>query len=315
MHCAARLARRSFPDAITVVVLSVISQAKGADELGRRALPLRAIGHAAHGALAASGGVLEMLAGFDAAPYARASGEIIWIGHGDVAMHPRAVVLERAARVAAGDRLDARALTPWRPSALPRGANVAAALRSGGVVLARNLPRLAHPTGFALLLAGGVPPFPFDRAVAQVRAFARAFDGGDSQSACEAGLPLLGLGPGLTPAGDDLVGAALFARRTMAAAPSEAAAWARVAARLIEAARERSHPVAAALFRDLATLQSFAPLHRLAAGLAAQADDDEVLDAMRALVAIGHSSGFEMLAGFMIGIGGSAMLALRQETT
>ena len=181
-------------------------------------------------------------------------------------------------------------------------------------MLARNLPRLAHPTGFAVLLAGGVPPFPFDRAVAQVRAFARAFDGGDSQSACEAALPLLGLGPGLTPAGDDL-GAALFARRAMAAAPREAAAWARVAARLIEAARERSHPVAAALFRDLATLQSFAPLHRLAAGLAAQADDDEVLDAMRALVAIGHSSGFEMLAGFMIGIGGSAMLPQRQGTT
>jgi hypothetical protein len=148
-----------------------------------------------------------------------------------------------------------------------------------------------------------------------VRAFARVLDAEDIGSVCDAALPLLGLGPGLTPAGDDLVGAALFARRVMAASPREAAAWACVAKRLIDAAHERSHPVAAALFRDLAALRTFAPLHRLAAGLASQAGDEETLDAARSLIAIGHSSGWEMLAGFMIGITGSAVLPQRQGTT
>jgi len=268
---------------------------------------LRAIGRAAHAALVASGGRLDALTGFDAAPYARASGEVIWIGHGDVAMHPRAVVLEQPARVTHGDRLDAGALAPWHPLPLPAAAN-AGVLRAGCEALCSNLPRLGHPKGFATLLVGGAPDFPLDRCVSRVHALACALDAGRTESVCDAALPLLGLGPGLTPAGDDLVGAALFARRMMAAPPRETAEWARLATRLVDAARERSHPIAAALFRDLATLASFAPLHRLAVGLAMQAADDEILDAARALVAIGHSSGWEMLAGFMIGVAGTSML-------
>lgn len=280
-----------------------------------RSLTVRAIGHAAHDALVASGGRLDSAPGLNAAPYARANGQVVWIGQGDIAMHPRAIVLQHAARIAPGDRLDASALRPWHPPPLPAGASVAAALRSGCAELARKLPRLSRPKGFAVMLAGALPPFPLDRAAARVHAFAYALEGGDLGSVHEAALPLLGLGPGLTPAGDDLVGAALFARRMIAASARESAAWEHAAMRLSDAADERSHPVAAALFRDLAMLRTFAPLHRLAAGLAARADDDEIIDAARALVVIGHSSGWEMLAGFMLGIAGSAVLPQRQGTT
>jgi hypothetical protein len=275
---------------------------------------LRAVGHAAQDALAASGGRLEAIAGFDAAPYARASGEVIWIGHGDVAMHPRAAVLRRPVRVSVGDRLDARALTPWHPPALPEWVD-AHVLQSGCETLRRGLRHVgASPRGLATLLVGGTPPFPLEQALSRVLAFAQAIDAGDPELLGDAALPLLGLGPGLTPAGDDLVGAALFARRMMATAPDEAIAWGRVATRLVDAAHTRSHPVAAALFRDLAMAATFAPLHRLAAGLAAAIDDDEIIGAARGLVAIGHSSGWEMLAGFMIGVAGTSMLRQSRET-
>lgn len=280
----------------------------------RPALILRAIGHTARNALVASAGTLEPVEGLDGVPYARAGGEIIWIGHGDVVMHPRAAVLQQATRVTTADQIDPGALAPWRPPALPSGERAAATLRSGCARLSRNLPRIAPAKGFARILVGGVPEFPFERAVPLVHAFAHALGAGDTDSVHAAALPLLGLGPGLTPAGDDLVGAALFARRAVAASPVEVDAWAQVAARLIDAANVRSHPIAAALFRDLASGQSFEPLHRLAAVLAAGACDEDVQDAARALIAVGHSSGFEMLAGFIIGVTG-ALPPQRSETT
>jgi hypothetical protein len=281
----------------------------------RSELVLRAIGHAARDALVASAGRLDAVTGFDIAPYARASGEVIWIGHGEVTMHPRAVVLARAAHVCVTDRLDARALVPWRPPPPPAAGATPSAWRSGCAALAGNLSRLPRPKGFAALLAGDVPPFPLDRTRARVHALARALDENDCESFRAAALPLLGLGPGLTPSGDDLVGAALFARRVMPASAHESLQWAALATRLIADAKERTHPIAAALFADLAMARTFAPLHRLANAIAAQSDDDAVIDAALALVAIGSSSGWEMLAGFMFGVVGEAMLTQTRETT
>ncbi|HEX6137916.1 MAG TPA: DUF2877 domain-containing protein, partial [Casimicrobiaceae bacterium] len=110
--------------------------------------------------------------------------------------------------------------------------------------------------------------------------------------------------------GDDLVGAALFARNAIAPAPSDAARWRAVTARLVDACDARSHPIGAALFRDLASGESFAPLHALAAALASDAPQKTRLDAARALVAIGHSSGWDMLAGFIVGVTGRASSVL-----
>lgn len=71
------------------------------------------------------------------------------------------------------------------------------------------------------------------------------------------------------------------------------------------AAQTRTHAIGAALFRDLAEGQSFVSLHRLAALLAAH---EPALTAARDLVTIGHSSGWDMLAGFVSGGAGSAAL-------
>ena len=60
----------------------------------------------------------------------------------------------------------------------------------------------------------------------------------------------------------------------------------------------------AALFADLARGESFAPLHAIIDALAAD-DHTAALAAARELVAIGHSSGWDMFTGLVIGITGS----------
>ena len=67
----------------------------------------------------------------------------------------------------------------------------------------------------------------------------------------------------------------------------------------------RTHPVSAALLGDLAGGMGWAPLHDLVAALA----DENVRLAdgpAQRLVRLGHSSGWDLLAGFAAGLGASA---------
>jgi hypothetical protein len=169
---------------------------------------------------------------------------------------------------------------------------------SGARKLQRAIADSASPGGFGALLARKKPQFPLDRAIPLVRALTRAFARDDADAVVVAARPLLGLGAGLTPSGDDLVGGALFGRRLVAGADPR---WASAGRKLSREIRTRSHAVSAALFSDLAAGRSFAPLHDLACALA-DGDDASALRGARALAAIGHSSGWDMLTGFLIGI-------------
>jgi hypothetical protein len=86
--------------------------------------------------------------------------------------------------------------------------------------------------------------------------------------------------------------------------------WTKLGSELSREVRSRSHAVSAALFSDLAKGSSFAPLHDIANGLST-GDDGGALRAARALAAIGHSSGWDMLAGFLIAIPKSRVSAAR----
>jgi hypothetical protein len=261
--------------------------------------PIHAIGALAHAALLESRGVVEVLDGGRDTAYAMAAGEVIWIGHGRAALHPRAVVLERHVERFADAVFVVDRIAPWR-AALPATIDAPARVRERAATLREQIVATASPRGLALLLRGDVPPFPLGRALPDVEALALACAHDDAEAACRAALPLLGLGPGLTPSGDDLVGAAFFARRALARRASDGARWARAGARLAQASGAHAHPIAAALLRDLVRGATFAPLHRLAAAVAD--GSDAPADAARELIAIGHSSGWDMLAGFLIGI-------------
>lgn len=270
---------------------------------------VQTIGRTARDALIASGGRVDANA-FGTTRYARAKDEVIFFGDAAAAMHPRMVVLQPAGRVVHGDCFDVHATTPWEPSRL-QTTLTGQALDRATRTLQQHLASVGPLQGFAMLLVDEVPPFPLDRATDLVRAFARGIETDDLQALRRAALPLLGLGPGLTPSGDDLVGAAVFARGSLT--PSSACATtSTLVAELVAVARRTSHPIAAALFADLVTGQTFAPLHDLAVACA-EGDDAGVRSAIHALVRIGSSSGYDMLAGFIIGIGGSTVLTRLED--
>ncbi len=143
--------------------------------------------------------------------------------------------------------------------------------------------------------------FPLDGAGARADTLARACAADDPARSAEAATALLGLGPGLTPAGDDFTGGAFFARALLARAGIvDAAAWQAGASAVRTAAARLTHPIGAALLGDLLAGEGWAPLHDLAAALARD-DEPAALDAAGRLTRLGHSSGWDLLAGFVAG--------------
>ena len=62
--------------------------------------------------------------------------------------------------------------------------------------------------------------------------------------------------------------------------------------------------ISVALLADLVAGASFESLHALADALAGD-DAAAAIDAARSLAALGHSSGWDMLTGFVIGVTGT----------
>jgi len=216
-------------------------------------------------------------------------------------MHPRAVMTASPPERGRILHFDAIPRTAWLPHSSKLDPVQRASLVSTARRLRKDVAQFGPAGGFGALLVRETPQFPLDRATPLVRALGRAFEDDDAGAVLAAARPLLGLGAGLTPSGDDLVGGAIFGKRLASGA---APRWTSVGRRLSRDIRSRSHVVSAALFADLAAGRSFAPLHEIADALSV-GDDQAAVRSARSLVAIGHSSGWDMLAGFLIGTGKS----------
>ena len=112
----------------------------------------------------------------------------------------------------------------------------------------------------------------------QVATAVACLDGGDLNGTVDA---LAGLGPGLTPAGDDALAGIL-----LVAADGEAA--------IAAAARARTNDIARAFLHWAARGQSIEPVHRLLAGGGPAALAD--------LLRFGHSSGADLAFGLHLGL-------------
>jgi len=282
------------------------------------ALKLRAAGMLAHAALVRCGGRLRPLPAFPDSPYRLAGDEIVWLGGDNATWHPRRILLAKPipARLSGELHLSVEGADVWRPATLSgvtgvsNGASVPGAPSAPSftpaqgaaacVFIGANINAIGTPAGFGVLLAARPLRFPLDLALARLRALAASVAEDNATAFESAALPLLGLGLGLTPSGDDFVGACLFARRLRGDFLSSPA-WQEAATNLTRAAAVRSNSISAALFGDLACGAAYAPLHELAAAL--RGSDAALLAAARALTAIGHSSGWDMLTGFMLGAG------------
>jgi hypothetical protein len=273
---------------------------------GRPATRALAAGVTACRALTAAGGRARVLARPGGAAFVTAAGEIVWLGPASAPLHPRAVLVAPVPDTALGEelRVDLAGLAPWQPPALALDAAALVRLRATWPVAIAELVAHNAPGGFGARLAGRPLVFPLDGAAATAHALTEACARDDAASAAAPALALLGLGGGLTPSGDDFVGGALFGRHLLAGAGvADAPGWRQLADAVCDAAAARTHPISAALLGDLARGGGHAPLHDLIAALAAS-DTTRARDAAAQLIRLGHSSGWDMLAGLGAGLGG-----------
>jgi hypothetical protein len=261
--------------------------------------------------------VAHVVAALSRSLYLDVGGEIVWLGPPGSTLHTRAIVVDDPPIFDAGARIetsfDLREARPWRPHPLDSPIDATTLVRASRR-LVEGVDRLGRPDGFGALLVGRRPAFPLDHAAERARGFLESCARDAAAAAATIGERLLGLGPGLTPAGDDLVGGAFFARRFsgwgVPAAPpipprravSDDCAfgddWTNAAGAIRAGARERTHPISATLLGDLLDGCGHAPLHDLALALARD-DGAAALDAAGRLVRIGHSSGWDMLTGVL----------------
>ena len=219
---------------------------------------------------------LAPLPGFESTHYALRDGRIVWTGDSADSAHPRNLA------------------NPWQA---PPAHYQAAALRKGAALAWHALQTQTRP-GLLAWLGGQALPFPLSLARQRLQDLAQALNSQDLAAFEAACLRLLGLGVGLTPSGDDLVGAVFFTLRHAPVAHWQAAMPA-LRTRISRAAQSASNPISAALLDDLLQGSSYRALHALFDAMPMQ-QMPAIHHAVQDLLRIGASSGGDMLAGVLL---------------
>jgi hypothetical protein len=129
-------------------------------------------------------------------------------------------------------------------------------------------------------------------------ALGRALAQGDMEAAVVQGEALVGLGPGLTPSGDDLL-LGLFAVLQLPDGPCER--WRELGRRILDRAAHRTHAISLAALRAAADGRVRARIVALLVALTA-GDREATLVALRHVLAIGSTSGRDIVAGLVLGL-------------
>lgn len=268
-------------------------------------------GQVALSALRASGGRVRHVPGFEATPFRLAGDTLVWIGT-HAPMHPRVLLVAEDthwSHLAFSHALSepAKTLNARCPARVERIKPLV------GAILGDVLPH--SPPGFATLLAAREPAFPLSHRAFALREAVAAINLQNTEAFELAASRLLGVGGGLTPSGDDVVGGMLFGLHVMhSAAGDDAAArrWHAAGLGILTRAEQRTHAISAALLKDLAFGQTYDALHDLANTLlqadASATHSEQLARATahaRAVTTIGHSSGWDMLTGFLASLTGT----------
>ena len=221
---------------------------------------------------------LQAVAGFEATAYAWRHGAIVWAGDKAGTDHPRNL------------------WRPWQPPPLRCDART---LAVGAHTCLRQLDG-ANSKGLLRWLMAMPLHFPLEHARPRFDAVREALTRHDAAAFETAALRVLGLGHGLTPSGDDFIGAIFFA---LAHAPRVAwrADMPAMQARMHEAAQTATNAISAALLDDLIAGASYRALHEQLAALQ-DGDAATIHHATQALLRVGASSGADMLAGLLLAL-------------
>jgi hypothetical protein len=119
----------------------------------------------------------------------------------------------------------------------------------------------------------------------------------------EAGLGLVGLGPGLTPAGDDFMGGLLFAVHQLHRAHPGRVAWSRARRNtFLENARQATNLISYTILSDLAHGHAPAAMSELMWAILHGVGQLRTTSAAEKLTCLGSTSGWDMLAGVTTGL-------------
>ena len=125
----------------------------------------------------------------------------------------------------------------------------------------------------------------------------------DLNAILKEGREMVGLGPGLTPSGDDFLGGLLFSIFSLESAYPGIFPWNQEAVMdFIGRAKSRTHPISHAFLGDFASGHAPAPWHELMNALIQECSFEQALSAAGPCLRFGHSSGWDVLAGLLTGM-------------
>jgi uncharacterized protein DUF2877 len=170
-----------------------------------------------------------------------------------------------------------------------------------GIGFAALLPRVRSTLDAEVTLPGGeFGDATLKRAEPLVVGLVQAGTAGNLDEMMSMADGLVGLGPGLTPSGDDFLGGLLFAMRTWEMVfPAEVKRSAGIS---IERYARRTHLISFTLLSDMAKGHAIAPMHELVDGLISAESPDGIHCCAMDLIRVGHSTGWELLTGLLTGL-------------
>lgn len=180
----------------------------------------------------------------------------------------------------------------WTPSARPTW-------KWASAIIAQLLNEHAEPDSLARLVLdpGAVSPLPariIQAAEQHIPMLLQGIERADRTSISKASKGLAGIGPGLTPAGDDFLLGVMHG--VWATHPPELAQ--ELCAPVAKAATPRTHTLSAAWLEAAAAGEAGQPWHELILALG-QGDETGLRAAAMAILPTGHTSGSDALGGFL----------------
>ena len=145
--------------------------------------------------------------------------------------------------------------------------------------------------------------FPARRFLLPILEIGKASLGRDMAEILKKGKGLVGLGPGLTPSGDDFLGGLLFSACLLRETYPEVFVWDHDKISDFTArARSQTNPISHSFLNDFALGHGPANLHEVMNFLIQGGNFEKAVSAVAQFLQFGHSSGGDVLAGLMTGM-------------
>jgi hypothetical protein len=303
--------------------------------------PAKQMGSRAKTLLALSGFSGKVLAVLSTTIYlVGGDGEILWMSQEGLPMHRRCILASFQSRsicvgedffvhgpflrFSEGVTIDFDSATEWKPSGVgPKHTEPLAVVNACTRRLLEAVMKLGNPKGFgqmipqmspqmipmtSALVDGNQQPISnADPLLAKARNsildLATACFNFDMTEVARRGRELVGLGPGLTPSGDDFLGGLLFAAHSLKTAYPQDFNWEEGPVMdMIDWACTQTHPISHTILRDHAFGHGSEPLHEVVTSLFNGRDLDCTMAGVTRLLQIGDSSGWDILAGMLTGM-------------